>query len=131
MLGQPAPKPLAFIGTTEEDLRALPREVRRKIGYVLYRAQVGGKSMNAKPLAGFHGAGVVEVVEDFSTDTYRAVYTVRFAGVVYALHVFQKKSRRGIATPRQDMKLIEQRLQDAEEHYREHWGRSNGESDDE
>lgn len=121
MLAQSPPKPLAYIGTAEEDLRALPREVRRKVGYALYRAQTGGKAQNAKPLAGFGGAGVMEIVEDFSTNTYRAVYTVRFAGVVYVLHVFQKKSRHGIATPREDVALIKQRLHDAEEHYHEHW----------
>jgi phage-related protein len=83
----------------------------------LYQAQCGEKHPDAKPLKGFQGAGVLEVVEDFDGDTYRAVYTVRFVGVVYVLHVFQKKSKRGIATPKPDMDLVEGRLKRAKEHY--------------
>jgi phage-related protein len=88
----------------------------------LWEAQLGRKAPYAKPLKGFGGAGVLEVVDDFDGDTYRAVYTVRFAGAVYVLHAFQKKSRRGIATPRQEIRLIEERLQRAREDY-EQWQR--------
>ncbi len=77
------------------------------MGYALYLAQCGEKHPDAKPLKGFKGAVILEVVEDFDTDTYRAVYTVKFEGVVYVLHAFQKKSKRGIATPKQDIELIE------------------------
>ena len=85
------------------------------MGYALYLAQVGGKHLDAKPLKGFGGAGVLEVVEDFAGDTYRAVYTVKLAGVVYALHAFQKKAKRGIETPRQELETVRRRLRRAEE----------------
>jgi phage-related protein len=88
----------------------------------VWEAQLGRKAPYAKPLKGFGGAGVLEVVDDFDGDTYRAVYTVRLAGAVYVLHAFQKKSRRGIATPRQEIRLIEERLQRAREDY-EQWQR--------
>jgi phage-related protein len=92
-----------------------PREVQRIVGYALYLAQAGAKHQDAKPLAGFGGAGVLEVVEDHDGDTYRAVYTVRLAGAVYVLHVFQKKSRHGIATPTHEIDLIRARLKQAEQ----------------
>jgi phage-related protein len=88
------------------------------MGYALYRSQCGEKHPDAKPLKGFKGAGVLEVVEDFDGDTYRAVYTVKFEGVVYVIHAFQKKSKQGIATPKQDIELIEARLKRAKEHYK-------------
>ena len=91
------------------------------VGYALYLAQCGDKHPATKPLKGFKGAGVLEVVEDFDGDTYRAVYTVKFAGVIYVLHAFQKKSKQGIATPKQDIDLIEARLKRAKEHYLEHY----------
>ena len=94
--------------------------MRNRVGGALWEAQLGRKAPYVKPLKGFGGAGVLEVVDDFDGDTYRAVYTVRFAGVVYVLHAFQKKSNRGIATPRQEMALITQRLQRAREDY-EQW----------
>ncbi|WP_103973304.1 type II toxin-antitoxin system RelE/ParE family toxin [Methylovulum psychrotolerans] len=87
------------------------------MGYALHWAQRGGKSPAAKPLQGFGGAGVLEIVDDFDGNTYRAVYTVRFAQAVYALHVFQKKSPKGIATPKQDIELVKARLKRAETHY--------------
>lgn len=88
------------------------------MGYALYQAQVGLKSPLAKPLAGFGGARVLEVAEDFHTDTYRAVYTVKFSELVYVLHAFQKKSKKGIATPKTDIDLIKRRLRLAEEDYK-------------
>ena len=92
----------------------LPEAVRRTIGFALRFAQGGVKQDRTKPLKGFAGAGVLEVIEDHDGDTYRAVYTVKFAGVVYVLHCFQKKSKSGIATSRQTMDLIRQRLRTAE-----------------
>lgn len=88
------------------------------MGYALYQAQAGLKAPLAKPLRGFGGAGVLEIVEDHQTDTYRAVYTVKFSDLVYVLHAFQKKSKKGIATPKTDIELIKRRLQVAEEDYK-------------
>ena len=94
----------------------MPDEVVDVFGFALHLAQSGKKHAQAKPLRGFGGAGVLEVVEDHEGDTYRAVYTVRFAGNVYVLHCFQKKSKHGIQTPKQDMDLIRERLKAAQEH---------------
>ena len=106
-MNEPKPdKPLFWIGNSLSDLKDCPDEVQDFIGYALHWAQRGGKSPDAKPLQGFGGAGVLEIVDDFDGNTYRAMYTVRFAGAVYALHVFQKKSRKGIATPKQDIVMV-------------------------
>ena len=121
---KPGPKPLVWIGGSREDLRRLPPVVRDAFGYALYRAQLGEHPRGAKPLKGL-GGGVVEVIEDHDRNTYRAVYTVRFAGIVYVLHVFQKKSTSGIATPRPDIDLIRHRLKRAEEEYLK-WRQSDG-----
>jgi phage-related protein len=115
-----SPKPVRWVGSSREDLRGFPEEVRNRVGGALWEAQLGRKAPYAKPLKGFGGAGVLEVVDDFDGDTYRAVYTVRFVGLVYVLHAFQKKSKRGVATPRQEIALIRQRLQRAREDY-EQW----------
>ena len=103
-------KPLVWIGSTLKDLRAFPEAVKDVMGFALREAQAGGKHPDAKPLKGYKGAGVLEVVDDFDGDTYRAVYTVKMAGVVYALHAFQKKSKTGKATDKTDLKMIERRL---------------------
>ncbi len=116
------PKPVRWVGSSKDDLSAFPDDVKRRVGGALWDAQLGGKAPFAKPLKGFGGAGVLEVVDDFDGDTYRAVYTIRFAGVVYVLHAFQKKSRRGIATPKADIDLVVQRLRRAEEDYRQWLG---------
>lgn len=118
MRDAPKTKALAWIGSSRKDLKKFPAEVRSGMGYALYQAQLGLKAVNAKPLAGFVGASVLEIVDDFQTDTYRAVYTVRFGDVVYVLHAFQKKSRKGIATPKADLDLIKKRLKFAEEDYK-------------
>ena len=118
----PPPKPVRWVGSSRNDLRGFPEAARNRVGGAVWEAQLGRKAPYAKPLKGFGGAGVLEVVDDFDGDTYRAVYTVRFAGAVYVLHAFQKKSRRGIATPRQEIRLIEERLQRAREDY-EQWQR--------
>ncbi len=101
---------LEWIGSTKKDLLALPEEVVNVFGYALYLAQTGSKHDQAKPLRGFGSAGVLEVVEDRRGDTYRAVYTVQYAARVFVLHVFQKKSKSGIATPKPDLDLIRNRL---------------------
>lgn len=85
------------------------------MGFALYQAQQGEKHEDAKPLKGFSGAKTLEIVEDYKGDTYRAVYTVKLGGIVYVLHSFQKKSKKGVATPQQDIDLIKQRLKDAED----------------
>jgi phage-related protein len=115
MVELPSPKPVIWMGSSRRDFRALPEEVKSRMGYALYVAQLGGKHRDAKPLKGFGGAGVVEIVADHQGDTFRAVYTVRFATAVYVLHVFQKKAKKGRATPKFEMKLIAQRLRDAEQ----------------
>jgi phage-related protein len=107
-------KPLEWIASSYKDLRALPPDVRRRFGYALSLAQMGDQDDAAKVLKGFGGAGVLEVVEDDAGGTYRAVYTVRFAEAVFVLHCFQKKSKRGIATPKVDMDIIRARLKVAE-----------------
>jgi phage-related protein len=112
-------KPVVWIGASRENLREFPGDVQDAVGYALYVAQLGGKPPDAKPLRGYHGAGVLELVEDFDGDTYRVVYTVRFAEAVYALHCFQKKSTRGIATSRHDIGLIEARLRRAQEFHQQ------------
>ena len=104
-----------WVGSSLKDLKALPRPVQRAVGVALYAAQIGEMPPDAKVLRGFSGAGVVELIEDHKGDTYRAVYTVRFAARIYVLHVFQKKSKRGIATPRKDIDLIHARLRWAEQ----------------
>ena len=114
-------KPIEWIASSKKDLIAMPDPVQDNFGFALYQAQIGEKHDDAKPLKGFKGSGVLEIVDDFDGDTYRAVYTVRFAEVVYVLHVFQKKSKRGIATPKQDIELIEQRLKTAQEHYQSNY----------
>lgn len=110
-------KPLFWVGKSRDDLRRLPEAVRRDMGFALQFAQEGGKHPSAKPLKGLGDAGVLEIVERNRGDTYRAVYTIRFADAVYVLHVFMKKSKQGIATPRSDMKLIASRLAMAEKHH--------------
>jgi phage-related protein len=113
--GAVRPKPVRWVGRSKEDLRDFPEDVRRRVGGALWDAQLGRKAPYSKPLQGFGGAGVLEIVDDFDGDTYRAVYTVRFAGAVYVLHAFQKKSRRGTGTPKAELDLIEQRLRRARE----------------
>ncbi|MGB9029216.1 MAG: type II toxin-antitoxin system RelE/ParE family toxin [Acidobacteriaceae bacterium] len=111
--GEPG-RPLLWLGSTRKDLRSFTRPVRRDIGMALYAAQHDELDPAARPMKGFGGSSVVEIVSDFRGDTWRAVYTVRFAEAVYVLHAFQKKSKRGIATPRQDLDLIRRRLAEAE-----------------
>jgi phage-related protein len=110
-------KPLFFMGSSKDDLRAFPEEVKDVMGFALRIAQLGGKHKDAKPLRGFGSAGVLEIIDDDDGDTYRGIYTVRFEGVVYMLHAFQKKSKRGIETPKSELALVKKRLKAAEDHY--------------
>jgi phage-related protein len=108
-------KELVWIASSRRDLRGLQKSVRRSFGVALWAVQTGTTPPMAKPLRGFGGAGVLELIEDDEGGTYRAVYTVRYATAVYVLHVFQKKSTRGRATSRRDIEVIEQRLRRAAE----------------
>lgn len=101
---------IIWVSSSLEDLRRFPEPVRKVMGFALFQAQCGGKHLQARPLKGFGGAGVLEVVEDFDGNAFRAVYTVRFADVVYVLHAFQKRSKRGIETPRREMEVVRSRL---------------------
>jgi len=114
----PKIKSIVWIGPSRRDLKSFPVKVKDVMGYALYQAQLGLKAPSAKALRGFGGASVLEIVEDHQTDTYRAVYTVKFAELVYVLHAFQKKSKKGIATPKPELDLIKKRLRAAEEDYK-------------
>ena len=118
IVNAPVAKPLVWIGSAHRDMQQLPEPVQDDLGYALYVAQIGGKHRNAKPLSGFGGAGVLEVVDDYDDDTFRAVYTIRFTERIYVLHVFQKKSRSGISTPAREIALVRRRLTMAEEQHR-------------
>ena len=119
MQGTKCRAPLFWVGSSRHDLRRFPERVKDVMGYALHLAQIGMKHPRTKPLKGFGGAGVLEIVEDHAGDTYRAVYTVRFSTGVYVLHAFQKKSRRGTRTPKKDLDLVRQRLARAEIHHAE------------
>ena len=108
-------KPVAWIGSTKKDLLAMPEAVQREVGFILFQVQCGKMPPEAKPLKGFGGANVQEIVVDYDRATFRAVYTVRFAEWIYVLHVFKKKAKSGIATPKPDLDLIERRLKQAVE----------------
>lgn len=112
-------RPVVWLGSSRRDLRAMPQQVRRDIGQALYAAQQGVTDPAAKPLKGFGGTRVMEIVERHRTDAYRAVYTAHFTTAVYVLHVFQKKSKSGTATPKHEIELVRRRLAEAERHYRE------------
>ena len=107
-------RPLEWVGSSYKDLMALPADIRRFFGYALSLAQAGDQHDDAKVLKGFGSAGVLEVVEDDRSGTYRAVYTVKFKEAVFVLHCFQKKSKHGIATPKEDLAIIRARLKVAE-----------------
>lgn len=111
------PKPLFWIASSREDLCEFPTDVKKLMGFALAQAQEGGKHIDAKPLKGFGGAAVLEIVENHAGNAYRAVYTVKFAHAVYVLHAFQKKSRRGIKTPQEEIELVQRRLELARQDY--------------
>lgn len=115
-------KPVIWIGSTLDDLRACPEQVQDVVGYALFLEQEGGQHPAAKRLKG-DLRGLIEVVEDHQSGTYRAVYTARLANAIYVLHVFQKKAMRGIATPKHELDLIQARLRWAEQHAQTEAGR--------
>ena len=116
-----AVRPVEWVSSSKEDLRRFPADVQDHMGFALYQAQVGLKHGDAKPLKGV-SPNVLEVVSRHDGDTYRAVYTVRFKAAVYVLHAFQKRAKRGIATPKREMDLIRRRLKAAEQHYAKTYG---------
>lgn len=120
MVELPTMKPCEFIGSALDDISRMPLEVKRVFGFAIRAAQRGAKYPDAKPLKGFGGAGVLEVVENFDGDTYRAVYTVKFALTVFVLHCFVKKSKRGAETPKTELEIIRTRLKIAEALAKEH-----------
>jgi phage-related protein len=109
-----APKPILWLGDSRRRIQGFPEEVKDDIGVALFWAQRGAKHADAKPLRGFGGTGVVEIIENHNGDTYRAVYTARFEGRIYVLHCFQKKSKKEDKTPQHDMNLIRERFKQAE-----------------
>ena len=108
-------RPVEWVGSSYKDFVSFPDPVQHAMGYALYLAQTGRMHLSARPLKGFGGAGVVEVVEDDERGTYRAVYTVKLESAIYVLHAFQKKSKKGIKTPREEIELVRSRLRTAEE----------------
>jgi phage-related protein len=111
---KPVAKPLVWMGDSLEAVRDFPPPVKDEIGFALYQAQIGNKHVNAKPMKGL-GPGIFEIISDYRSDTFRAVYMVKLGNKVYILHAFQKKSKSGIATPRPDIERIRQRLKRAVE----------------
>ena len=116
-------KPVEWISSTRDDLRRLPEDVQDDFGYALYQAQLGKHHVSAKQLKGAF-RGLIELVEDFDGDTYRTIYTVKLAGVVYVLHVFQKKATHGIGAPRHEIVTLRARLQQAKAHYATHYAQT-------
>ena len=110
-------KPVRWIGSSYDDWKAFPEAVQDVLGYALHLAQNGKKARNAKPLKGFMGTTVMEIIDDYDGNAWRAVYTTQFQDIIYVLHAFQKKSKRGIATPKPDIDLIKHRLKLANGHY--------------
>lgn len=119
------PKTLLWIGSSKKDLQNFPEEVQSDVGFGLYQSQLGKHPTSGKTLSGFGGANVIELIAEHRSGTFRAVYTVRFAKAVIVLHVFQKKSTKGIATTKQDIELIKSRLKLAEEVYADYIGLTN------
>ncbi len=105
---------ITWVGSSKEDLKSFPEEVQKEIGFSLHRIQEGDTPSNVKPLKGFHPS-VMEIISNYNTNTYRAVYTVKLGDDIYVLHVFQKKSKSGIKTPQQEINLIKRRLTVAKE----------------
>jgi phage-related protein len=119
-------KPVHWVGSSYKDFRDFPDLVQDVMGFALYQAQIGRMHSSAKPLKGFGGAGVVEIVDDHKGDTYRTVYTVKFDNAIYVLHAFQKKSKRGIKTPQAEIDLVKRRQKAAEDDYKARSESGNG-----
>lgn len=114
-------RPLEWVGSSKADVKEFPAGVRNRVGFALYQAQAGLKPRDAKPLKGL-GFGTLEVISRHDGDTYRTVYTVRFRSAVYVLHAFQKKAKKGTATPKREIDLVKRRLRAAERHYGDTYG---------
>jgi phage-related protein len=110
MIDAPSLKPVFWIGGTKQDLSDLHEDIRDAVGQALYEAQKGGKHAKAKALSGYGSASVLEIVVDYAGDTFRTVYTVQWPECIYVVHMFQKKSKSGIKTPKADIDLIDERL---------------------
>lgn len=109
-------KEIYFLSDTKERLRGFPDETRISMGHALHVAQQGGKVVYAKPLKGIGGgATVIEICDDHDGDTYRVMYTVKIGSKLYVLHAFQKKSKKGIETPKPEIEIIKARLKKAKE----------------
>jgi phage-related protein len=118
---------LIWVGPSLDDMRGFPEEVRQVMGFALYLAQVGDKHVAAKPLRGFGGAAVLEVVDEHGGAAYRCIYTVRFPDAVYVLHAFKKKAKHGVATPKRTMHLVRTRLERAQRiHESQHASKGGG-----
>ena len=115
-------KPLLWVSSSKKHLMEMPEYIVTVFGDGLYQAQIGKYPDTAKTLSGFGGASVIELVQDYKGDTFRAVYTVKFSVAIVVLHAFQKKSKKGIETPKHDKELIRSRLKLADEIYKE-WKR--------
>lgn len=113
MIKDAPPKPLVWVGSSRKDFGEFPDDVKSEMGYGLFLAQCGGRHRKAKTLKGAGDAGLVELVDDWRGEAFRAVYAVRFRSAVYVLHAFQKKSKMGVATPAKDLALVERRLREA------------------
>jgi phage-related protein len=116
------PKEVIWISSSRKDLESFPLPVRKKMGFGLWQAQIGKKPAGAKVLKGFSGAGAVEIIRNHQSGTYRVIYTIQFAKAIYVLHAFQKKSKKRVKTPVEEIELVRNRLKVAEEHYEE-WGK--------
>jgi phage-related protein len=112
-------RPVEWLGSARDDIRAMPAAVQDFFGYALYLAQTGDKHASTKPLRGYPGAGVLEVVRRHDASAYRAIYTVRFEEAVYVLHIFQKKSKSGIGTPEAEMRVVDARWKEAQRRHAE------------
>jgi len=121
-MGTDVLKPVEWVGSSRADLKKFPATVQDQVVFALYQAQTGLKHRDAKPLTRL-GANVLEIVSRHDGNTYRTVYTVRFKAAIYVLHAFQKKSKRGIATPKQELDLVKQRLKAAQRHYADKYGK--------
>lgn len=119
LIDDKAIKELGWVASSKKDLLTFPIDVCKGMGHALYIAQQGGKHKNAKPLKGYNGATILEITQNDGNGTYRTMYTVQFAEIVYVLHAFQKKSKTGIKTTKQDMDLVERRLAISLQMYKE------------
>ncbi len=110
----PVIRPLIWLGNSKKTIQSFPEGVQKLIGDELQLLQFGGMPRHAKPFKGI-GPGVIELAIRYATDAYRTVVAVQLGKKIYVLHVFQKKSRRGIATPKHEVDRIKQRYREAEE----------------